>query len=79
MAISDIFCRQYNFDQGASMHYANSSPCRAFEFKPLIKVVDQHEDFHWFDLFMLAINVKLIQHTQNSLGWLRNKMVNTHD
>jgi hypothetical protein len=54
-------------------HYAE------FQSKPKITLDDQHGEFEWFDLSVVADDEKFHLYMRNYASWLFKKMDNSYD
>jgi len=79
MGIWDHFYNNSVVDRGISTHYVNLPHYAEFQSKPEITLDDQHGEFQWFDLLVVADDEKFNPYMRNYASWLLNKMENTND
>lgn len=70
MGIWDHFYKNSAFDQNISTHYVNLPHYSEVESKPQIILDDQHSEFKWFDLSMVANGRKFHPYMRNYASWL---------
>jgi colanic acid biosynthesis protein WcaH len=74
MGIWDHFYNNSAVDQNTSTHYVNLPHYAELESKPDITLDDQHGEFEWFDLSVVAKDEKFHPYMSNYAGWLLTKM-----
>jgi colanic acid biosynthesis protein WcaH len=74
MGVWDHFYNNSAFDQDISTHYVNVPHYAGFQSKPAINLDDQHGEFGWFTLSMVAKDEEFHPYMRNYAGWLLNKM-----
>ena len=79
MGIWDHFYNNSALDQDISTHYVNLPHYAGFQSKPKITLDDQHAEFKWFDLSVVAYDEKFHLYMRNYAIWLLKKMDNRHD
>ena len=79
MGVWDHFYNNSAVDQGISTHYVNLPHYVRFKSKPEITLDDQHAEFEWFDLSLVADDEKFNPYMRNYAIWLLNRMDNIHD
>ena len=79
MGMWDHFYSNSALDQNTSTHYVNLPHYAEFKSKPQIALDDQHGEFEWFDLSVVAKDGKFHNYTRNYAGWLLKKMDNSYD
>ena len=86
MVVWDHFYNNSALDQNTSTHYENlphyaefKSSYAEFKSRPQITLDDQHAEFKWFDLSMVAKDEKFHLSIRNYASWLLNKIGDTHD
>jgi colanic acid biosynthesis protein WcaH len=79
MGVWDHFYNNSALDQNTSTHYVNLPHYVRFQSKPQITLDDQHGDFKWFDLSVVAKDEKFNLYIRNYASWLLNNMENRHD
>ena len=79
MGMWDHFYKNSVVDQGISTHYVNLPHDAEFKSKPEIILDDQHGEFEWFDLSVVADDEKFNPYMRNYAIWLLNRMDNIHD
>jgi colanic acid biosynthesis protein WcaH len=79
MGVWDHFYNNSVIDQGISTHYVNLPHYVLFKSKPEIILDDQHDEFEWFDLSVVADDEKFHPYMRNYAIWLLNKIGNTDD
>ena len=75
----DHFCPNSVVDHKISTHHLNLPHHGYFEIRPAIVADDQHSEFEWFDLKVVANNEAFHTHMGNYADWLIKKWVNTDD
>ena len=78
MGVGDHFYNNSAVDQGISTHYVNLPHYEEFQSKPDITLDDQHGEFEWFDLSVVAKDEKFHLYIRNYASWLLNNMDNRH-
>ena len=78
MGVWDHFYNNSAVDQGISTHYVNLPHYEEFQSKPDITLDDQHGEFEWFDLSVVAKDEKFHLYIRNYASWLLNNMDNRH-
>jgi len=66
-------------DQGISTHYVNLPHYAEFKSRPQITLDDQHGEFEWFDLAVVAKDEKFHLYIRNYAIWLLTRKHNTND
>ena len=79
MGVWDHFYNNSVVDQGISTHYVNLPHYVGFESKPEIILDDQHGEFEWFYLSVVADDEKFHLYMRNYASWLLKKMDNSYD
>jgi len=79
MGVSDHFYNNSALDQDISTHYAKWPHFAEFKSRPQITLDDQHGEFEWFDLSVVAKDEKFHPYMRNYASWLLYKMKNTND
>ena len=79
MGMWDHFYRNSAFDQNTSTHYVNLPHYAEFKSEPQIALDDQHGEFEWFDLSVVADDEKFHPYMRNYASWLLNKIGDTDD
>ena len=79
MGVWDHFYNNSALDQNTSTHYVNLPHYVRFQSKPQITLDDQHGDFKWFDLSVVAKDEKFNLYIRNYASWLLNNMEIRHD
>ena len=79
MGMWDHFYNNSALDQNTSTHYVNLPHYAEFKSKPQITLDDQHGEFKWFDLSVVADDEKFNPYMRNYAIWLLNRMDNIHD
>ena len=79
MGMWDHFYNNSALDHNTSTHYVNLPHYAEFKSKPQIALDDQHGEFKWFDLSVVAKDEKFHLYIRNYASWLLNKMGNTDD
>jgi colanic acid biosynthesis protein WcaH len=74
MGMWDHFYSNSAVDQNISTHYVNLPHYAGFQLKPAITLDDQHGEFGWFDLSIVAKDEKFHLYMRNYAGWLVNRM-----
>ena len=78
MGVWDHFYSNSAVDQNTSTHYVNLPHNAEFKSRPQITLDDQHSEFEWFDLAVVAKDEKFHLYIRNYAGWLLNNMDNRH-
>ena len=78
MGMWDHFYNNSALDGNASTHYVNLPHYAGFKSKPQIALDDQHGEFKWFDLSVVAKDEKFNLYIRNYASWLLNNMDNRH-
>jgi len=78
MGVWDHLYNNSALDQNISTHYVNLPHYAEFKSRPQITLDDQHGDFKWFDLSVVAKDEKFHLYIRNYAGWLLNNMDNRH-
>ena len=79
MGVWDHFYHNSAVDQNTSTHYVNLPHYAEFKSRPQITLDDQHVEFEWFDLSLVAKDEKFNPYMRNYASWLLNKMDNRLD
>ena len=79
MGMWDHFYSNSALDQNTSTHYVNLPHYAEFKSKPQIALDNQHGEFKWFDLSVVADDEKFNPYMRNYAIWLLNRMDNIHD
>ena len=79
MGMWDHFYSNSAVDQDISTHYVNLPHYADFQSKPDIALDDQHGEFGWFDLSMVAKDKKFHAYVRNYASWLLNKIERIYD
>jgi colanic acid biosynthesis protein WcaH len=79
MGVWDHFYSNSALDQNTSTHYVNLPHYVEFKSKPQIALDDQHCEFKWFDLSVVAKDEKFHPYMRNYASWLLNKIGDTDD
>ena len=79
MGMWDHFYNNSALDENTSTHYVNLSHYVRLKSAPEITLDDQHGEFEWFDLSLVAKDEKFHLYIRNYAIWLLNKMDNRHD
>lgn len=79
MGIWDHFYSNSVFDESTSTHYVNLPHFACFKSMPLIVLDDQHVEFGWFDLQLVATDERFHPYMKNYAEWLIKKVEVTHD
>ena len=79
MGMWDHFYSNSALDQNTSTHYVNLPHYAAFKSKPQIALDDQHGEFKWYDLSVVAKDEKFHLYMRNYASWLLNNIGNTDD
>lgn len=79
MGMWDHFYSNSVVDQNTSTHYVNLPRYAEFKSRPKIMLDDQHTDFEWFDLSVVADDEKFNPYMGNYASWLLNKVGATDD
>jgi len=78
MGVWDHFYSNSAVDQNTSTHYVNLPHNAEFKSRPQITLDDQHSEFEWFDLAVVAKDEKFHLYIRNYAGWLLNNMDDRH-
>jgi len=79
MGVWDHFYNNSALDQNTSTHYVNLPHYAEFQSRPEIILDDQHTEFEWFDLSVVAYDEKFNPYMRNYGSWLLKNMENTDD
>ena len=79
MGVWDHFYNNSALDQNTSTHYVNLPHYAEFKSRPQITLDDQHGEFEWFDLSVVAKDEKFHLYIRNYASCLLNNMDNRHD
>ena len=79
MGVWDHFYNNSALDQNTSTHYVNLPHYAEFKSKPQLALDDQHGEFKWFDLSVVAKDEKFHPYIRNYASCLLNNMDNRHD
>ena len=79
MGMCDHFYSNSALDQNTSTHYVNLPHYAEFKSEPQIALDDQHGEFEWFDLSVVADDEKFHLYTRNYASWSLKKMDNSYD
>jgi len=79
MGMWDHFYSNSALDQNTSTHYVNLPHYAEFKSEPQIALDDQHGEFEWFDLSVVADDEKFHPYMRNYASWLLNKIGDTDD
>ena len=79
MGVWDHFYNNSVLDENMSTHYVNLPHYAEFKSRPQITLDDQHAEFEWFDLSIVAIDEKFHLYMWNYASWLLNNMDKRHD
>jgi colanic acid biosynthesis protein WcaH len=79
MGVWDHFYNNSVVDRDLSTHYVNLPHYVRLKSTPEITLDDQHAEFEWFDLSVVAKDEKFHLYIRNYAIWLLNKMDNRHD
>ena len=79
MGMREHFYNNSALDQNTSTHYVNLSRYAEFKSRPQITLDDQHGEFKWFDLSVVAKDEKFHPYMRNYASWLLKNMENTDD
>ena len=78
MGMWDHFYSNSALDQNTSTHYVNLPHYAEFKSRPQITLDDQHGEFEWFDLSVVAKDGKFNLYLRNYASCLLNNMDNRH-
>ena len=78
MGVWDHFYNNSAVDQNTSTHYVNLPHYAEFKYRPQITLDDQHGEFEWFDLSVVAKDEKFHLYTRNYTSCLLNNMENRY-
>ena len=73
MGVWDHFYNNSALDQNTSTHYVNLPHYAEFKSRPQITLDDQHGEFEWFDLSVVAKDEKFHPYMRNYASWLLKK------
>ena len=79
MGMWDHFYSNSALDHNTSTHYVNLPHYAEFKSRPQITLDDQHGEFEWFDLSVVAKDEKFHLYIRNYASCLLNNMDNRHD
>ena len=79
MGVWDHFYNNSALDQNTSTHYVNLPHYAGHTTRPPITLDDQHAEFKWFDLSVVAKDEKFHPYMRNYASWLLKNMENTDD
>jgi colanic acid biosynthesis protein WcaH len=79
MGVWDHFYSNSVFDESISTHYVNLPHFACFKSMPLIVLDDQHVEFDWFDLQLVATDKGFHPYMKNYAEWLIKKVEVTLD
>ena len=79
MGVWDHFYNNSVVNRDLSTHYVNLPRYARFKSTPEITLDDQHAEFEWFDLSVVAKDEKFHLYIRDYAIWLLNKMDNRHD
>ncbi len=79
MGVWDHFYANSVMDENVSTHYVNLPHFACFKSMPLIVLDDQHVEFDWFDLQLVATDEVFHPYMKNYAEWLIKKMEVTLD
>jgi colanic acid biosynthesis protein WcaH len=79
MGMWDHFYNNSALDQNTSTHYVNLPHYAEFKSRPQITLDDQHAEFEWFDLSVVAKDEKFHAYMRNYASWLLNTIGYTDD
>ena len=79
MGMWDHFYKNSVLDQKTSTHYVNLPHCAEFKSKPQIALDDQHGEFEWFNLSVVANYKKFHPYMRNYANWLLSRIGDTDD
>ena len=77
MGAWDHFYNNSAVDQKIPTHYENLPHYAVFKSKPQITLDDQHAEFEWFDLAVVANDEHRHSYMRKYAGWLLNKIQTT--
>jgi colanic acid biosynthesis protein WcaH len=75
----DHFYNNSALDQNTSTHYVNLPHYAEFKSRPQITSDDQHGEFKWFDLSVVAKDEKFHLYVRNYASWLLSKVGKSDD
>jgi colanic acid biosynthesis protein WcaH len=78
MGVWDHFYSNSAVDQNKSTHYVNLPHYAEFKSRPQITLDDQHAEFEWVDLSVVAKDEKFHLYIRNYASWLLNNMESRH-
>jgi colanic acid biosynthesis protein WcaH len=73
MGVWDHFYNNSALNQNTATHYVNLPHYAEFKSKPEIRLDDQHDEFGWFDLSVVADDEKFNPYMRNYARWLLNR------
>ena len=76
MGVWDHFYKNSAVGQDVSTHYVNLPHYAGFQSKPKITLDDQHGEFEWFNLSVIADDEKFNPYIRNYASWLLNNLDN---
>ena len=76
MGVWDHFYKNSAVGQDVSTHYVNLPHYAGFQSKPKITLDDQHGEFEWFNLSMIADDEKFNPYIRNYASWLLRNLDN---
>ena len=76
MGVWDHFYKNSAVGQDVSTHYVNLPHYAGFQSKPKITLDDQHGEFEWFNLSVIADDEKFNPYTRKYASWLLNNLDN---
>ena len=79
MGMWDHFYNNSVLDQNTSTHYVNLPHYAEFKSRPQITLDDQHGEFEWCDLSVVAKDEKFHPYMRNYASWLLKNMEITDD
>lgn len=79
MGVWDHFYKNSALDQNTSTHYVNLPHYAEFKSRPSITLDDQHGEFEWYDLSVVAKDEKFHPYLCNYAVWFLNMRHSTHD
>ncbi len=79
MGIWDHFYAESAVGKDISTHYVNLTHCIFLKSKPDVIEDQQHNEFQWFDLSVVANDEKFYPYIRNYADWIVNRIKNTHD
>ena len=79
MGIWDHFYPNSIFGSEISTHYVNLPHFASFESRPNVLADDQHNEFKWFDLEVVANDEMFHSYIKNYANYLVNRGINSND